>query len=251
MTERVAPAQAAPDEALSAGSGRENRRRLTVMLVDSRAWTREALAHALEKADRLLEVRPVPSTAALAATERPPGAAVILVSVSGVAADDHGLLDCIVATRAAMPGVPVVALSEHAEAQDILLAIGRGLSGYVLATVEGRHLALALRFVADGGIFVPAEPLLQGLEPGAAAPAADAARIVAKPPSTSLTPRETAVLRLLREGLSNKQIARALDLREPTVKVHVHNVLLKLGATNRTQLALLAGQMMPDEPDAG
>jgi DNA-binding NarL/FixJ family response regulator len=62
-----------------------------------------------------------------------------------------------------------------------------------------------------------------------------------------LTPKETAVLRLLREGLSNKQIARALGVREPTVKVHVHNVLLKLGAANRTQVALLAGRMASEE----
>jgi DNA-binding NarL/FixJ family response regulator len=240
------------EEPPSAAQGRESRRRLSVLLVDNRAWTREALACALEKADRSLHVRPITSIAALAAMTRPAASVVILLNVSGIAAEGCDLPEGIAAARAAMPGVPVVALAEHAEATDILLAIGRGLSGYVLASVEGRHLAMALHFVAGGGIFVPAEPLLDGLEPGAAfTPAADPERIAAKVQAATLTPRETAVLRLLREGLSNKQIARALDLREPTVKVHVHNVLLKLGATNRTQLALLAGQMVPDESEEG
>jgi DNA-binding NarL/FixJ family response regulator len=216
---------------------------LTVFLVESRAWTREALAHALEKADRRLEVRPIPNPAMLAAMDHPAAPAVILFSVSSLASEERGLPECVAAMRLAMPGLPVVALAEDAKAEDILLALGRGLSGYILTTIEGRHLAMALHFVANGGIYVPAEPLLRGLDLGSAsAPPVDVAQAAAKVPSSSLTPRESAVLGLLREGMSNKQVARALGLREPTVKVHVHNVLLKLGVTNRTQLALLASR---------
>jgi DNA-binding NarL/FixJ family response regulator len=58
-----------------------------------------------------------------------------------------------------------------------------------------------------------------------------------------LTSRQTDVLHLLRSGQSNKYIARELNMRESTVKVHVRQIMRKLGAANRTQAALFARQM--------
>jgi DNA-binding NarL/FixJ family response regulator len=57
-----------------------------------------------------------------------------------------------------------------------------------------------------------------------------------------LTPRETQVYELLAEGRSNSEIARALFISEKTAKVHVRNVLHKLGVQNRTQAAILAAR---------
>jgi DNA-binding NarL/FixJ family response regulator len=225
----------------------DRHRRTTVLLVDDRAWTREALAHALEKSDRWMRVVRARSPSDLSEMAKPAGPAVILLSMNGAEPAERHLAESVAAARAAMPDTPIAALSDRPQAEDILRAIGRGLSGYVLACLEGRHVAMALRFMATGGIFVPAGPLLEGLDAAALSAAPTAPMPVGagspRPGQGSLTPRESAVLRLLREGLTNKQIARALGLREPTVKVHVHNVLLKLGATNRTQLALLAGRM--------
>ncbi|WP_372624836.1 helix-turn-helix transcriptional regulator [Falsiroseomonas sp.] len=187
------------------------------------------------------------SPAELSGLPRPAGPVVIFLSMGGLDAADARLAESIAMAREAMPATPIAALSDGVEAEDILHAIASGLSGYVPTSLEGRHVAMVLRFIAAGGVFVPARPLLEGL--ATAAPAAPLAEPVpglpgrVKTSQVALTPRETAVLQLLREGLSNKHIARALGLREPTVKVHVHNVLLKLGATNRTQLALLAGRM--------
>jgi len=73
-------------------------------------------------------------------------------------------------------------------------------------------------------------------------PSADPTRRAVIPPIavSELTPRELAVLALLGRGQSNKRIARELDLSEATVKVHVRHIMRKVGATNRTQVALLA-----------
>ena len=60
-----------------------------------------------------------------------------------------------------------------------------------------------------------------------------------------LTCRQADVLRLLRRGQSNKYIARELCMRESTVKVHVRQIMRKLGASNRTQAALFARQLDP------
>jgi DNA-binding NarL/FixJ family response regulator len=62
----------------------------------------------------------------------------------------------------------------------------------------------------------------------------------------SLTPRETEILQLLSEGLSNSEIARRLFISESTAKVHVHNVLRKTGSRNRLQAALLARDLQSE-----
>jgi RNA polymerase sigma factor (sigma-70 family) len=57
---------------------------------------------------------------------------------------------------------------------------------------------------------------------------------------TELTNRERQVIHLIAEGLSNREIARRLNVSEATIKVHVHHMLLKLRTRNRTALAMLA-----------
>ena len=110
----------------------------------------------------------------------------------------------------------------------------------------------ALRFVAAGGTFVPAEPLLANLSsapppspPRPMVGEAAAAALVNNEAAVNavlqtLSPREVAVLDWLRQGKSNKQIARELAMSEATVKVHVRHIMRKMGAVNRTQVAMFA-----------
>lgn len=87
----------------------------------------------------------------------------------------------------------------------------------------------AIRFMASGERYVPID-MLRGAS-GDAAP---------QPFDGRLSPRETQVLRGLCEGKANKEIARDLELREPTVKLHVKLLCRKLDARNRTHAAMLA-----------
>jgi two-component system nitrate/nitrite response regulator NarP len=64
-----------------------------------------------------------------------------------------------------------------------------------------------------------------------------------------LTPREAEVLALVRQGLPNKLIAHALVISECTVKIHIRNLLLKAGCTNRTQLAVSTLHHSPSPPE--
>lgn len=128
----------------------------------------------------------------------------------------------------ALPGAPRVALiSGEAPRVVVQEAIAAGAAGFVPKTLPAKSLVNAVRFMAAGEQFVPLELL---------APTDKSSHPMAK----KLTRRELQVLQGLTDGKSNKEIARDLDLSEPTVKLHVKNLYRKIGAANRTQAALLA-----------
>jgi DNA-binding NarL/FixJ family response regulator len=246
--------RAATSNGGSTGNRRVRARTITVLLVDARPWTREALARALEKASRHLRVPRFGDASDLAQADlQGGGPALVLLNVTGVGLADRRVSAAVATARSCLPGLPVVALSEGADADDIRGAIERGLSGYIPISLELRLVIDALRFVAAGGTFVPAEPLLASLD--AAAPSGSPPELSVSEAATAslmndaagvaavlnaLTPRELAVLGTLRQGKSNKQIAREIGMREATVKVHVRHIMRKVGAVNRTQVALLA-----------
>jgi DNA-binding NarL/FixJ family response regulator len=226
---------------------------LTVLLVDKRPWTRESLARALESACRSFRVLCVSEVAGLARMDVQ-GDALVLLNMTGAGRVDRCVSAAIATARSCLPTLPIVALSDNSEAEGILGAIEQGLDGYIPISTEVKLVIDALRFVAAGGTFIPAELVLDSLDGGApgatwmereggvdgetrsTAPQGAAVRSLLK----ALTPREQAVLQVLRQGKSNKHIARELDMREATVKVHVRHIMRKLGAANRTQVALLA-----------
>jgi two-component system, NarL family, response regulator LiaR len=130
----------------------------------------------------------------------------------------------------AAPAARVVVLTSFADDAQIFAAMAAGAAGYLLKDVDPQALADGIRDVHEGR---PA------LHPSVAA------RLMRRgdPRDQShpdITPRERDVLRLIVEGLANKQIAQRLGIGEKTVKTHVSRVLAKLGVEDRTQAAVLA-----------
>lgn len=160
---------------------------------------------------------------------------------------DLGLPECdglesLARFREQLPQLPVVVVSGASDAASILGALDLGAMGYILKTSPKDVLLNAVRLVVSGGIYVPAEALKAG-EGGAAAPAG------ARPPGATtaeqigLSARQADVLGLLLKGLSNKLIARKLDIAENTVKIHVSAVLRALGVSTRTQALIAASRL--------
>jgi DNA-binding NarL/FixJ family response regulator len=207
-----------------------------VLLADDQALFREALA-------TLLSARPEVEVAGQAAD----GAQVLeqaaVLRPDVVLMDLHmPVLDGIGATRrlsVEQPGVRVLALTTFDDDEDVFAALRAGALGYLLKDVSGDRLVEAVLAAARG------ESVLQ---PSVAAKVVarvarmteDVPRPRPQPLVEPLTERELAVLRLLAEGGSNREIAAALFLAEGTVKNHVTNVLAKLGVRDRTQAALRA-----------
>jgi len=111
-------------------------------------------------------------------------------------------------------------------------ALAAGAKGFVPKTLSGDNLMAALEKMAAGEVYAPAD-----LKSGATS---DALAIVG---AEVLTPRELEVAAMLVKGASNKEIARALDLQEVTVKLHVRNLCRKLETKNRTQIAVRLAQL--------
>ena len=226
-----------------AGHRRKRRRRLTVILVDGREWTREALAKAIEISSRDVRMLCFGHASELRQAEIE-GPLVVLLNVTGLQLSDDRIWADVAAARSSIPSVPIALLSDRESAERILAAVARGVDGCIPISLGLRPVIETLRFIAAGGTFVPVEPLLQDAEAASSTPifSADPTRraVIPQIAVSELTPRELAVLALLGRGQSNKRIALDLDLSEATVKVHVRHIMRKVGATNRTQVALLA-----------
>ena len=145
----------------------------------------------------------------------------ILPGMDGVAA--------IGALRRELPEVEVIALTSALEEQYVVQAIQAGAIGYQLKDSDPEELLRSIKAAAAGEVQLP---------PAIASKLIHAIKLPNTP--EPLTERETEVLRLLARGYSNREISRALQISDATVKTHVKHVMAKLKLTSRTQAALYA-----------
>ena len=160
-------------------------------------------------------------------------AAIDLVLLDLSMPDANGL-DGLARLRAAGPATPIVICSAQDDPDLVRDCFKLGISGYLpksSGTGVTRH---ALQLVRDGGVYVPSEALAEQVVSGTGSGESAAAGKADIGPG-GLTPRQRTVLSLLERGMSNKSIARELDIGEITVKAHVSAILRKLGVENRLQ----------------
>jgi DNA-binding NarL/FixJ family response regulator len=135
--------------------------------------------------------------------------------------------------RHELPHTRVVIVTMIDAEQEVLAALAAGADAYVVKNAEPARIADAVRIAAEGGAYFDpqiAHFVLARLSSGEPAKTAD----------SPLSPRETDVLRLVAEGVSNVDIAQQLSIGLGTVKGHVRDILEKLAASDRTQAAVLA-----------
>lgn len=133
--------------------------------------------------------------------------------------------DALITIRGECPQARVLMLSTSDSEGDILRALRAGAAGYVLKSMPKNDLLAVIRSVHAGRRYVPPEVAPQLAEHFAA---------------DELTGRELEVLRLIRDGYRNKQIADQLAIAETTVNFHIKNVMDKLQANDRTHAVIIA-----------
>lgn len=198
---------------------------MRVLLADDHHLVRDALAGLLLNADPdlgLVSACDLPQALAQARSQGPFDIILLDLRMPGM----NGM-EGVRLMLAQNPDTPVVLMSGAASTIDVRTALDLGIRGFIPKTMTGRVLMNALRLVADGDVYVPPE-FLRDSE-GASAP--------------NLTPRELQVLAELRQGNSNKEIARILSISEATVKLHVRSLGEKLSARNRTEIVIRAIDM--------
>jgi DNA-binding NarL/FixJ family response regulator len=135
---------------------------------------------------------------------------------------------------------PVIVLSCNNDAELARTAICQGAKGYIPVSLGFEIAIEAVRFVLAGGTYVPIDCLLARGGPSDAP---------SQPPALGLvTARELAVIRAIQKGKSNKVIAYELNMCESTVKVHVRNIMKKLDAKNRTDVAIKSQSVLSTFP---
>lgn len=222
---------------------------IRIVIVDDHVLLREGSVQLLE-AEPDLEVVGAAGTGeeGLELLERlVPDVALVDVGLPGISGVD-------VAREVAERRLPVrvLMLTAYDDYAYVTAALDAGVGGYLLKTASARELVDAIRVVAEGAFVVDGAVSARlgrrrpetGIRPGPAGSAA----------AGGLTPRERDVLGLLTIGGSNKEIAARLSLGVRTVEGYVSSILMKIGATSRTQAvayALRHGLVPTDEDDAG
>jgi two-component system, NarL family, nitrate/nitrite response regulator NarL len=136
-------------------------------------------------------------------------------------------LDAISRLAAVQPGLPIVAIGQGDSA--LTQALAFGASALLPMAVDRDTLRLAMLAAARGLVTIPRREI------AALLPDEDAVEASVTAPAESLTPREVEVLQLMARGLTNRQIARRLEISEHTVKFHAGAVLGKLNARSRAE----------------
>jgi DNA-binding NarL/FixJ family response regulator len=153
------------------------------------------------------------------------------------------------ALRDAYPATKIVVITGWEDRATMLECLAAGVHGYVLKSFATDQIVRAIEVILAGGIYVPSEianvsPAEDAREDGVGRDKGPVASLPgATPGSTRFTKRQLDVLRLLGEGRSTKEIARALDLSEGTVKVHLAAIYRSLNARNRTEAVAIASKL--------
>jgi DNA-binding NarL/FixJ family response regulator len=211
---------------------------LTVGLIDCYVFSRECLMKAIECVNPRLIMLPFASVEDCVGNDMNSVDLIVYYPHAEDASESTAARD-VLTIRQAFPDIPLMLLSDAEEAEQprtLRSALKSGAHGFIPTRTTGITVtAAAIRFVKAGGTFAPLDLLMTARQdtPGLS----ESAR------KNSLTSRQMAVMSHLQQGNANKIIAHELSMRESTVKIHIHNILRKVGATNRTQAAFKARQL--------
>jgi len=213
--------------------------RSRVLLVDDHEMARRGLAAMLSTADWIEIVGEAGDCRAgiEAIDELSPDMVLLDIRMPGT----DGLA-CLERIKSRPTPVAVVIVTLYDDRRYVLEAIRRGAAGYLLKDASTTEVISTLQSVADGQLAIAPHLLREALAgDDEEAATRDHARGAAE--AHSVTPREHEVLRLVAQGLTNKEIGGRLSISEDTVKKHVQNLILKLRAADRTQAAITALRM--------
>ena len=213
-----------------------------LLILDSRALDRECLAQSLVSHHLGMDVSALGSVEEWRRQkEFHPPLGAILMNLGGRKVTESSVANEITRLTSEFKSVPVVVLADTDDLSQILKALEFGARGYIPSSVGIDVCVEAIGLAIAGGIFVPASSVL------AMRHLIDSGGHESRPLAGMFTLRQAEVVQALRRGKANKIIAYELNLRESTVKVHIRNIMKKLKATNRTEVAYKINDLFPPD----
>jgi len=214
----------------------------TVVLVERRALVRECFARCLRAASGYTVITFPNVDSWLEVCEDTP-ASLVLLCLVGKPSEPDAQREI---TRLCQRGnqLPTILLADVEDPDQVVDAIDRGASGYIPTSVTLEVVIEVMRLVKAGGVFVPASSLI-------AARRSNSCIATTQQSGSQFTERQAAVVEALRRGKANKIIAYELNMRESTVKVHVRNIMKKLKARNRTEVAVMTNGIIKNGSTVG
>ncbi len=211
---------------------------MKIIITDDHPLVRAGIRQTIEAAFPDSDIEEAATAAELETiTEKSHEADLILLDYFMPDASGFDILDKLT-TR--MPDTPVIILSACNDPATMRRSIDHGAAGFIPKSSPHDLLIGAIRLVLSGGTYIPPSLLEQnahrGKQPAPSWPDNDGN------PLSRLTARQEEVLRLIGNGMTNKDISRHLNVSENTVKVHITSILKTLGASNRTQAVIIAQQ---------
>jgi len=245
LTSTASPPRPARNAAIRVVGGSpapaEDRAEHSVVVIDHRELERECLVRGLASqapAHKFLSYASVEQWQQASAQGVQPSA--ILLTIADKRISDPRAAEIITGVINAVGSVPVIMLADTDELPQIIAALQYGARGFIPTNVGLRVAAEAIAMTIAGGVFVPASSVLAVSEQLLEYQAPQ------RQGQNLFTDRQMAVVEALRRGRANKIIAYELNLRESTVKVHIRNIMRKLNATNRTEVAFKIRNMFPE-----
>lgn len=213
---------------------------MKLLLVDDHALFREGICIVLSKMEEISEVvQQATGSGALSAAEDDDDLDIVLLDYQ---LEDMNGLEVLAGLKSQRPEVPVIMLSAHEQSDLIQNALASNASGFITKTSTSEVMISAIQLVLAGGIYVP-PAILADSKPRAPRPfSSQSYAHQGTQRDYQLTARQQDVIQEMGKGLSNKEIARELDMSPSTVKVHVAAILKEFEVKNRTQAVSTAKQ---------
>jgi|EndMetStandDraft_4_1072995.scaffolds.fasta_scaffold46298_2 DNA-binding NarL/FixJ family response regulator len=201
-----------------------------VLIIDSRTLDRECLSRCLLNYNPSLHIVTSGSVEEWYSFGRPIEPSVIIMILGSRSTDEAEMCKKIADLTEAFKDIPIVLIAENDSLNMVLKAVECGAKGYIPSSVSIGVAAEAIALARAGGVFIPASSILA---------VKDLINSVGSGGRFSdlFTAREIQVAEALRRGKANKIIAYEMELCESTVKVHIRNIMKKLHASNRTEVA--------------
>jgi DNA-binding NarL/FixJ family response regulator len=216
--------------------------KITVANIDEHAFTRGSIPKTLQKLCTLLEITSFASCDECVASNKHYDLIFYHVHESVVKCKSNN--ERLLPLKKVLPIAPVIILSDIESYDSICAAFDFGIRGYIPTATTTPEIAIEIMYlVKSGGTFVPPSGL--SLRRSGLQEPCDP--VIAQ----QFTPREIAVLDLLKLGKTNKIIAYRLQISESSVKSHIRNIMTKLNATNRTEVACRANELQRGSNEGG